>query len=225
MAATAGAAAGPIAEFCAALRQLRADSGRDPRLLARQLSISRTQLYAILNGEIKRPPDWARFVGPLVAACTGGDDRALADWRRRHAVLVEVCAELNRQRRQGKQGKQAGPATGQAKPAGPIATARPDEGAAKDRKGPVPRQLPAHTPYFVGRTQELGRERTRGRNRPDPRHRRDGGHREDRAGLALGPSGGRPVPRRAALRQPAGVRPGPAAGGAGRRRSRLPGGA
>lgn len=151
MAARGGSAVGPIAEFCTALRQLRADSGHDPRMLARQLSISRAQLYAILNGEIKRPPDWARFVGPLVEACTGGDGRAVAEWRRRHTVLVEVCEELNRQRRR------AAPATvpGQGKPAEPIANARPTEGAAGRREGPVPRQLPAHTPYFVGRANEL----------------------------------------------------------------------
>lgn len=91
---------GPVAEFCAGLKRLRQASGCDPVALARRLSISRTQLYAILNGEIKRPPDWARFVAPLVEACTSGDARAVAEWRRRHGVLVGVWEELSRQNRQ-----------------------------------------------------------------------------------------------------------------------------
>jgi tetratricopeptide (TPR) repeat protein len=96
---TEDAAAGPVAEFCAALRQLRFASCLDPVTLARQLSLSRTQLYAILNGEIKRPPDWDKVVRPLVDACTGGDPVALAHWRRRHAVLVEVAEDLRRRDR------------------------------------------------------------------------------------------------------------------------------
>ena len=102
MAARAGAGSGPVAEFCAGLRQLRQASGYDPVALARQLKISRTQLYAILNGDVKRPPDWTRFVGPLVEACTGGDARQVAEWRRRHAVLVGVFDELSRQDRQSR---------------------------------------------------------------------------------------------------------------------------
>jgi tetratricopeptide (TPR) repeat protein len=151
MAARTGSAVDPIAKFCAALKQLRTDSGHNPQALARQLNISRAQLYAILNGEIKRPPDWTRFVGPLVEACTGGDTRAVADWRQRHTILVEVCEELNRQRRR------TPPAAdpGKEKPAGQITDARLAAGAAKGREDPVPRQLPAHTPYFVGREDEL----------------------------------------------------------------------
>jgi hypothetical protein len=102
MAARTGSGSGPVAEFCAGLKQLRQASGFDPVPLARRLKISRTQLYAILNGEIKRPPDWTRFVGPLVEACTGGDARAMAEWRRRHAVLVGVWEELSRQDRQAR---------------------------------------------------------------------------------------------------------------------------
>jgi hypothetical protein len=90
----------PIAEFCAALRSLRQASGADPVALARQLGISRTQLYAILAGGIKRPPDWDRVVRPLVAACTGGDARAIAQWRRRHAVLTDAVEELRRRDRE-----------------------------------------------------------------------------------------------------------------------------
>jgi tetratricopeptide (TPR) repeat protein len=102
VAARAGRSSGPVAEFCTGLRQLRQASGCDPVALARQLRMSRTQLYAILNGEVKRPPDWTRFVGPLVEACTGGDARQVAEWRRRHAVLVGVFDELSRQDRQSR---------------------------------------------------------------------------------------------------------------------------
>src|SRR5260370_19087167 len=69
---TREAAAGPVAEFCAALRQLRRASGADPVTLARQLGLSRTQLYAILAGEVKRPPAWDRGVPPLGEAWTAG---------------------------------------------------------------------------------------------------------------------------------------------------------
>jgi len=99
VAARAGPGSGPVAEFCAGLRQLRQVSGYDPVALARRLKISRTQLYAILNGEVRRPPDWTRFVGPLVEACTGGDARQVTEWRRRHAVLVGVFDQLSRQER------------------------------------------------------------------------------------------------------------------------------
>jgi tetratricopeptide (TPR) repeat protein len=152
MAARTGSAVGPIVEFCAALNQMRIRSGRDPRTLIQQLGIGRAQFYAILNGDIKRPPDWTRFVGPLVEACTGGDARAVAAWRRRYAILVEVCEELNRQQR--RLSAAAGP--GLAKPADPVAKPRLDAARARGRDGLVsPRQLPAHTPYFVGRTDEL----------------------------------------------------------------------
>jgi hypothetical protein len=95
-----GPADGPIAEFCADLDELRKRSGRDVRTLAGELGISRPQLYAILDGKRKTPPDWEKFVRPLVVACTDGDSRAVADavaeWRRRYAVLVIVHEELNR---------------------------------------------------------------------------------------------------------------------------------
>ncbi|MGH3170451.1 MAG: hypothetical protein ACRDN0_31795, partial [Trebonia sp.] len=60
---------GPVGEFCAALDELRVGSGTHVPLLARQLGLSRAQLYAILGGKITRPPDWDRVVRPLVEAC------------------------------------------------------------------------------------------------------------------------------------------------------------
>ena len=91
-----GSVVGPVSDFCAALDQLRASAGLSMESLARELGFSRAQTYDILNGQITRPPDWDRFVHPLVAACTGGDAGEVAEWRRRHAVLVGVYEELSR---------------------------------------------------------------------------------------------------------------------------------
>lgn len=85
----------PVEEFCHGLKRLQKDSGQSPTALANRLSISRAQLYVILSGKIRRPPDWAKLVGPLVTACTGGDSQAVAHWRRRHALLTEVWEELH----------------------------------------------------------------------------------------------------------------------------------
>jgi tetratricopeptide (TPR) repeat protein len=133
------AAVGPVGEFCAALRRLRADSGADIAVLARQLGVSRTQLYAVLAGEVRRPPDWDRVVRPLVEACTGGDQAALAWWRRRHAVLVEVAEEM---RRRDRAARRAGPG---GVPAEAVA-ARPAE---------IRFSLPPDTAAFTGRDAEL----------------------------------------------------------------------
>jgi tetratricopeptide (TPR) repeat protein len=136
-----GASDSPVAEFCAELRQLRLASGIDMATLARRLSISRTQLYAILGGEIMRPPDWDKVVEPLVAACTGGDRQVLARWRRRHAVLVDVVEELRRRDRRARAALSPAPA-----PAAGPRQATPAE---------VRYSLPPDTPGFTGRDAEL----------------------------------------------------------------------
>jgi tetratricopeptide (TPR) repeat protein len=105
VAAVPGTRAGPVAEFCAGLRQLCQSSGCDLRVLAGELKVSRSQLYAILGGEIKRPPDWGGLVRPLVETCTGGDVQVVAEWRRRHGVLVGVWEELRRRDRQDRGGQ------------------------------------------------------------------------------------------------------------------------
>jgi hypothetical protein len=84
---------GPVAEFCAGLRRLLQVSGLDRAALARRVSYSRSQLYEILEGRIRRPPEWDRLVEPLVRACTGDDQREVALWRRRHDVLVAVYSD------------------------------------------------------------------------------------------------------------------------------------
>ena len=68
----ASGANGPVAEFCAALRELQSSSGISRPALARQLHYGRSQLYEILDGRIRRPPEWDRLVEPLVRACLAG---------------------------------------------------------------------------------------------------------------------------------------------------------
>lgn len=93
-----GSAVGPVAEFCARLKHLARSSGRDPAAVARDIRFDRSQTYKILNGEIERPPDWNRFVRPLVAACTNGNTGEIDKWRRDHAVLLGVYEELKHRR-------------------------------------------------------------------------------------------------------------------------------
>jgi hypothetical protein len=90
---------GPIADFCAELRRLAQRSGLGLAVLASRLGYGRSQLYAILNGNISRPPEWSRLVEPLVRLCIGNDERQVAEWRRRHGVLIAVYEELKRRRR------------------------------------------------------------------------------------------------------------------------------
>ncbi|GIH08903.1 hypothetical protein Rhe02_69700 [Rhizocola hellebori] len=85
----------PVTVFCADLKRRWRESGRDLASVAREVRISRAQLYAILNGEIKRPPDFGDVVRPFLQAC-GGTETELAQWRRRHEVLVGVHTELRR---------------------------------------------------------------------------------------------------------------------------------
>ena len=125
---------GPVAEFCAGLRRMQQGSDLDRATLARRLRFSRSQLYEILDGRIRRPPEWDRLLEPLVRACTRDDERAVALWRRRHDVLVAVHSELIRQDRQGS--------------SPPI---RAGMGTARV----VPAQLPGDVHVFTGRAAEL----------------------------------------------------------------------
>jgi tetratricopeptide (TPR) repeat protein len=121
----------PVTEFCAALRRLQEGCGLDRAVLARRVRYSRSQLYTILDGKISRPPDWGRLVEPLVRACTGDDEQAVDEWRRRHKVLSEVYHALRHQ-------------------------PRPDTTTELATVAPVaPAQLPADVDKFTGRTQEL----------------------------------------------------------------------
>ena len=124
---------GPVERFCAGLRRLQQGSGLSPAELGRRLGYGRSQMYEILNGRIGRPPDWDRLVEPLVRTCTPGDpERAVADWRRRHHVLVQVYDALRQL---------------------PV----PSRGGqpARANRARVPGRLPAEPAAFVGRRTEL----------------------------------------------------------------------
>ena len=97
-----GTGTGPVAAFCAELAELQRRSGRSHASLAHELNISRGHLYTILKGEVKRPPDWNRVVEPFVRAC-GADREEVAQWRKRHDVLVQVVEQLRRERRRDDQ--------------------------------------------------------------------------------------------------------------------------
>ncbi len=131
---------GPVAAFCAGLRQLQQASGLDRAVVARRVGYSRSQLYEILDGRIRRPPEWDRLVEPLVRVCTGDDERAIAYWRRRRDVLVAVYDELTRQDRQDRPDESPRP-RGETRVGGAAQV--------------VPAQLPADVDLFTGRTQEL----------------------------------------------------------------------
>jgi tetratricopeptide (TPR) repeat protein len=87
---------GPVADFCADLRQLRSRSQIPVATLAARLNVSRQHLYAVLGGQVKRPPDWDTMVRPLVEACTDHDPAVVAAWRRRHAVMTAAWEQLSR---------------------------------------------------------------------------------------------------------------------------------
>jgi tetratricopeptide (TPR) repeat protein/transcriptional regulator with XRE-family HTH domain len=87
---------GPVADFCASLKDLRQASGIDVAVLAGQLHVSRQHLYAVLDGGARRPPDWDTLVAPLVRACTGGDQAVLWSWRRRHELMTAAWETLRR---------------------------------------------------------------------------------------------------------------------------------
>jgi tetratricopeptide (TPR) repeat protein len=88
--------AGPVADFCSELRQLRTKSRIPVATLAARLNVSRQHLYAVLGGQVKRLPDWDTMVRPLVEACTGSDLAAVAAWRRRHGVMTAAWEQLSR---------------------------------------------------------------------------------------------------------------------------------
>jgi tetratricopeptide (TPR) repeat protein len=125
---------GPVERFCVGLRRLQQASGLSPAELGRRLGYGRSQMYEILNGRIGRPPDWGRLVEPLVRACVPGEperERAVADWRRRHHVLVQVFDALRQL---------------------PVPLSEGQLAACRRR---VPAQLPADPRGFTGRCVEL----------------------------------------------------------------------
>ena len=122
---------GPVAQFCADLRQLVRDAGRKQRWLASKLSMSEGHLSDILNGHVKRPPSWHDVVLPIVRACTRGDRQTVTAWKQRHEVLVIVDRELGRR---GGRSTWPGPAPPRPVPPGTVRMLRADNAAFTGRE-------------------------------------------------------------------------------------------
>jgi thiaminase len=107
---------GPVADFCAALRELQVSAGISRTTLARQVNYGRSQLYDILDGRIRRPPEWDRLVEPLLRTCLRDRpdlELTVADWRMRYEVLLRVHDELSRRAGRATGPADAGPSTSQ----------------------------------------------------------------------------------------------------------------
>ena len=133
---------GPVAKFYADLEELRKSSGRKVPALAPKLDLSAKQLYAILAGSRKTPPDWEKFVRPLVQECTNGDAKQLAAWERRYERVVDLYEELKRQQRKTPPTAEPGTAT----PAPKVANSSLDATAAKERDNTALRESSTRTP-------------------------------------------------------------------------------
>jgi hypothetical protein len=87
----------PVKAFCTELRHLTRRSSLSAVAASRRLHISRSQYYAIINGDVRRPPDWAK-VEAILRMC-GEDDAAVAAWRRRHDEMVTAYDSRRTERR------------------------------------------------------------------------------------------------------------------------------
>jgi hypothetical protein len=140
---------GPVADFCSALRQLRAQSRIPVAALATRLNVSRQHLYAVLGGQVKRLPDWDTMVRPLVEACTGNDQAAIAAWRRRHGLMTAAWEQLSRDHGNA---RAAGAMASGAMASGAMASGAMVAGA---MVAGVRSSLPPDTAAFTGREAEL----------------------------------------------------------------------
>lgn len=96
-----GTASDPLALFCARLKRLQLASGASQASLAGAARLGRSQLSDVLNGKIKKVPDWDATLG-MVRAClkhaeakgrtVPPDLRDEGDWRRRYS---DVEHDLN----------------------------------------------------------------------------------------------------------------------------------
>ena len=87
-----------LSRFCARLKQLQSAAGLTRTSLAATTHLSTSQMSDILNGKIKRPPDWD-VVNKVVHACLThakqvgkplpGNFRDEEDWRRRYDDLEQ----------------------------------------------------------------------------------------------------------------------------------------
>lgn len=93
-----GATSGPLALFCSRLKRLQRASGISQAQLLTAAHLGKSQMSAILNGKIKRSPDWDVTIA-VVRACKEYAEvkgrlvplelRDERDWRRRHADLED----------------------------------------------------------------------------------------------------------------------------------------
>ena len=91
-----GAAQGPLSLFCARLRHLQVKSGISQARLAAAAHLGKSQMSDMLNGKIKKLPEWDLIL-VIVRVCleyaatkdltVPPDLRDETDWRRRHADL------------------------------------------------------------------------------------------------------------------------------------------
>jgi tetratricopeptide (TPR) repeat protein len=137
-----------LRQVCDDLRLLRTQAGGPSlRALGVQLRRGKSQLAAVLNGQIRQLPDWELIKGLVDSCHRYADEHGRLDrlsmatgieqyWRPRYTLLEYAFGQRS---------------------ATPAAAAGPDGGGAhRPGRGPVvPRQLPGAVRHFTGRTHEL----------------------------------------------------------------------
>ena len=128
-----------LVQLCHDLRLLREQAGGPSvRTLAVEVGLGKSQVDAILNGRIRRPPEWSVVRGLVEAFYRCARDRGRLDrlsiragldeyWRPRYTLVEHACSQ-------------------------PV---RRTETVVVDPGSVVPRQLPPAPPHFVGRADEL----------------------------------------------------------------------
>jgi hypothetical protein len=88
--AVTDATGSPVKIFFKDLDQFVRECGIPRDALARKISYTRSQLYKILDGEVKQPPKWDQFVQPLVTVCSNNDPVVIDGWKQRHTLIVDA---------------------------------------------------------------------------------------------------------------------------------------